>query len=315
MFYERRVPRFTPLYKSRQLEPKSTKGDACHYGFFIPFFLWFTERSMDRFDLDTAYQLARAARAAYPDRLQSVPSQLGVEQVTPFERGVVAGFAGRWGESVVVAFRGTPMLHKGGHPRQLAEALVTELDTGLTRQQGVPGAIHRGFARALSAVNTIIAEVLHILLDTSQNPRVWLAGHSLGGALAILAAQNVSRQYGLLPCVYTYGAPRVGNHTFRQYYKPTHYRLERRTDLIPYAFPLYTTGFLRPWSPFSPSLPGIYKHTGIRCCIDGARLEIGRTFAPLVDPLDMVAARLGKEHNMDTYLTDLQKRPRITYAE
>lgn len=253
---------------------------------------------MDRFDLDTAYLLARAARAAYPDRLQSVPSQLGMEQVTPFEQGVVAGFAGRWGESLVVSFRGTPVLHKGGRPRQLAEALVTELDTGLTRQPGVPGAIHRGFARALSVLSTVIAKVLRVLSDTRQTPRIWLTGHSLGGALAILAAQGVSSQHGLLPCVYTYGAPRVGNRAFGQHYKPTHYRLERRTDLVPYAFPPYTL------------LPGTYKHTGIRCCIDGDRLEIGGVF----DPLGMINAQLGKEHSLDTYLADLEKRPRITYV-
>ena len=27
----------------------------------------------------------------------------------------------------------------------------------------------------------------------------------------------------------------------------------------------------------------------------------------------MVAARLGREHNIDTYLADLEKKPRITY--
>lgn len=274
---------------------------------------------MDRFDLDTAYLLARAARAAYPDRLRDGPNQLGVERVTVFKQGVVAGFAGRWGDSIVVAFQGTPTPNKGGQPRQLAEALVTGLDTGLTHQEGMPGAIHRGLARALSTLSTLMPELLRTVSGTRHRLRVWLTGHSLGGALAILAAQIVSDRPGPLPCVYTYGAPRVGNRTFGQGYAPTHYRLERRKDLVPYAFPLYTAGFL--WGAWNPlllpfsGLPGRYKHTGIRCCIDGERLEIGGSFEPLVDPLDMVAARLGKEHNIDTYLADLEKKPRITYRK
>ena len=276
---------------------------------------------MDRFDLDTAYWLARAARAAYPDRLHTGPSRLGVERVQVFERGVVAGFAGRWGDSIVVAFQGTPTPNKGGQPRQLAEALATGLDTGLTHQRGVPGAIHRGFARALGTLTTLMPELLRSVSDTQHRPRVWLTGHSLGGALAILAAQCVAGRPGPLPCVYTYGAPRVGNRAFGQDYAPVHYRLERRKDLVPYAFPLYTAGFL--WGAWHPlllplslpfsGLPGRYKHTGIRCCLDGGRLDIGGAFEPLVDPLDMVAARLGKEHNIDTYLADLEKKPRVTY--
>ena len=75
-------------------------------------------------------------------------------------------------------------------------------------------------------------------------------------------------------------------------------------------------GFLgsSPLSPFpSGGQLGRYKHTGIRCYLDGGRLEIGRTFEPSADLPGMVAARLGREHNIDTYLADLEKKPRITH--
>jgi hypothetical protein len=121
----------------------------------------------------------------------------------------------------------------------------------------------------------------------------------MGGALAVLAAKAVYVQHHILPRVYTYGAPRVGDRTFGEHYEPTHYRVERRKDLVPYAFPPYTL------------IPGTYKHTGIRCCIDGHQIEIGGTF----DPLGMIDAQLGREHNIDTYLEDLKKRPRITYLD
>ncbi len=259
---------------------------------------------MDRFDLDTAYILAQACRAAYPDRVQTAQAQLGLDQIIAFEEGVVAGFAGRFGENIVVAFRGTPFLNKGGEPFQLAEAVFTDLAAGLTSYEGMPGSIHRGFANTLPVVSAVIPTILQDLQDLPHTPRnrhqrIWFTGHSMGGALAVLAAKEVYVRHHILPRVYTYGAPRVGNRTFGQHYEPTHYRVERRKDLVPYAFPPYTL------------IPGTYKHTGIRCCIDEQRIEIGGTF----DLIGMIDAQLGREHNIDTYLTDLQKRPRITYVK
>jgi hypothetical protein len=265
---------------------------------------------MDCFDLDRAYTLAQASRAAYPDRVQTAQAQLGLDQIIPFEEGVVAGFAGRFGENIVVAFRGTPFLNKGGEPRQLAEAVFTYLAAGLISCAGMPGSIHSGFANTLPIVSALLPTILQELqgLQDLQNlphkrrhrhQRIWFTGHSMGGALAVLAAKEMYVQHHILPRVYTYGAPRVGDRTFGQHYEPTHYRVERRKDLVPYAFPPYT------------HISGTYKHTGIRCCIDGEGIEIGRTF----DLIGMIKAQLGREHNIDTYLEDLKKRPRITYTK
>lgn len=48
-----------------------------------------------------------------------------------------------------------------------------------------------------------------------MNRRVMHAGHSLGGALATLAAYDIQTAFGFKDLqVYTYGAPRTGNHAF-----------------------------------------------------------------------------------------------------
>ncbi len=46
------------------------------------------------------------------------------------------------------------------------------------------------------------------------------AGHSLGGALAVLAAFQIQQQHRLPHiCCYTYGAPRTGNAAFAKEYE------------------------------------------------------------------------------------------------
>jgi hypothetical protein len=52
-------------------------------------------------------------------------------------------------------------------------------------------------------------------------PRIILTGHSLGGALAVLAAHELQRELGLPSehlSVYTFGAPRTGNHAYAAEY-------------------------------------------------------------------------------------------------
>ncbi len=70
------------------------------------------------------------------------------------------------------------------------------------------GHVHRGFAEALEAVWRPLAAALDSL---PAGCRVWFTGHSLGGALAALAAFRRRSQVGGL---YTFGSPRVGDGVF-----------------------------------------------------------------------------------------------------
>ena len=79
---------------------------------------------------------------------------------------------------------------------------------------------------------------------------LFLAGHSLGGALASLAAFDIQRH---CPCLdpmdvscYTFGAPRVGNHAFARQYDAvvpdTWNIINNQVTLQPlYARPCYCT--------------------------------------------------------------------------
>jgi len=69
------------------------------------------------------------------------------------------------------------------------------------------GHVHQGFGKALEPV----WKPLEAALDKLTDRPVWFTGHSLGGALATLAAY---RRGSHAAGVYTFGSPRVGNGIF-----------------------------------------------------------------------------------------------------
>src|SRR5262245_54808408 len=108
------------------------------------------------------------------------------------------GFVARQGNTVVVAFRGTEPINADDwlsdvnyHQRQLLP--------------DVPGLVHGGFARALEEV---LPPMVDAVMKSSRGitPRLFITGHSLGGALAVLAAAVLQFQLSQdVAAVYTYG--------------------------------------------------------------------------------------------------------------
>ncbi len=70
------------------------------------------------------------------------------------------------------------------------------------------GRIHRGFGRIY---RTLLPAPGDADLRPRWGGRLYVAGHSLGGVLAVLAALELRH---LKPRVYTFGTPRIGNQTF-----------------------------------------------------------------------------------------------------
>jgi len=85
-------------------------------------------------------------------------------------------------------------------------------------QWGTGVMVHNGFNSAMRSVFTRVRDAIQ-----SQNPRgtkrVWLTGHSLGGALAFMHAHGFMRETPIqVQGVHTYGAPRVGNPNWNRTY-------------------------------------------------------------------------------------------------
>jgi pimeloyl-ACP methyl ester carboxylesterase len=118
--------------------------------------------------------------------------------------------------------------------------------------------LHSGFQAAVESVWQLIEAA--IKSGPPQQP-LFFAGHSLGGALAIIAAERVLRQLKVrAKAVYTFGSPRTGGAEFFKNYTPelgdSTFRVVHGTDLV---------------AAVPPSLMGDFHHVGraIRCKTDG----------------------------------------------
>ena len=86
--------------------------------------------------------------------------------------------------------------------------------------------VHRGFHATWAANGTrerVLAYVNALLEHSPARDQVEIitTGHSLGGAVASLAAFDIARHCGVAQerlCCYTFGCPRVGNHAFAREY-------------------------------------------------------------------------------------------------
>lgn len=170
-------------------------------------------------DPTNATTLALACELAYlPEEAgrQAFREQLGMEARLISVGNTQAYVAGN-DEHLLVAFRGTEsptslegikdwLLTDAGNLLMLPEG---QLGTDLAAA-GVGARFHQGFVNALAAVWDPVLAAVQEEMARGKRP-LWLTGHSLGGALALLAAWLFRRRFLRVHQVYTYGAPMVGN--------------------------------------------------------------------------------------------------------
>ncbi len=154
----------------------------------------------------------------------------------PFEGASTSCYVVYSDRAVIVAFRGTEVLKPGGRAPTLdaIRGVLADIcaDAGIRLvDAGYGGPVHRGFHGALEEVWSRLQPRLHAL-NTSSRPRtIWLTGHSLGAALATLAACRLDGVHGL----YTFGSPLVGDDVFASTFGAAnafpHREQQRRRDV------------------------------------------------------------------------------------
>jgi hypothetical protein len=185
----------------------------------------------DGFEWQSAYSTVLASNLAYADReeVESTAIQSwGFEECQYVESGRSQCFFAASSKVILIAFRGTDSVRDWigninvlGEPREY-------------------GTAHRGFLQAFQ----LLQPQLETLIERFPSVPVVLTGHSLGGAMAVLAAAewqgNISNP---IQKVYTFGQPAVGKAGFAEFISANLagkiFRFVNNDDVVPKVPPRY----------------------------------------------------------------------------
>ena len=161
---------------------------------------------------------------------------------TPISGGdddIDACLVGESTDSVIVAFRGTlpPSWQSWPSVLDWLQDLLCEPES----RPDVPGKVHTGFYDATSAIIADVAATVRSLNPTGTKP-VYVTGHSLGGAMASIAAWIMRAQPHAITTaqVVTFASPKPGDGAFKSAYEKVfanHVRYESYDDLVPLLAP------------------------------------------------------------------------------
>jgi len=201
-----------------------------------------------------AWWLAEAATLVYADEefVRNRFRKAGLNQVVFLNKDSTQCFVAGNDKFALVVFRGSEIWKKKEKfdPVKVLADLMTDVDIRLVKWEP-GGKVHRGFKNALDEVWDDLAT--HIEKLHRKGLKIWFGGHSLGAALATLAADRSPYVDG----VYTIGSPRVGDRDFRDRYQVQAYRIVNNSDIVAKVPP-----------------KGFYRHVGtIRFIDDRGRVH------------------------------------------
>ena len=166
------------------------------------------------------------------DDLESSLQSAGFDLVQTFNRGDTQAFLAKRDEDsvAVLAFRGTEV--------NSWQDIKSDLNARFYKGEG--GAkVHSGFSGAFQHVKDQIRKTL----QSMESYSLYITGHSLGGALAIIASKEFERD-NLAAC-YTFGSPRVGSEEFGEQIKAPVYRIVNSADGVPHMPPSWIVDVIR----------------------------------------------------------------------
>jgi pimeloyl-ACP methyl ester carboxylesterase len=210
---------------------------------------WGREPDIDWPAVVTLGELCKLAYDDGPTR-RRVLTELGFSDIVLLDELTNSGFIAGNDRVAVIAFRGTDERFDwiaNGDFRQL-------LDLDGARR------VHSGFRSAYRPFDQQVQDYLR----EHAPERVWITGHSLGGAMAACCAYELLKTRAPISGVVTFGQPRVGNEALAQYLDAElgdrYLRLMNEGDPVPILPPC-----------FGRYLPA-YWHSGRRAWFFGGEL-------------------------------------------
>jgi hypothetical protein len=171
----------------------------------------------------TAELMAKLALLAYESDPEKLSQLLKAGQFTllaSYDQDGSQAFLALADDFAVIAFRGTDS-YADWKTNLMSEAVLVDTRLGSVE-------IHKGFMKAYNRIGAQVLEDVNRLVPDTKG--LYLTGHSLGGAMAQIASTQLERD-NLAAC-YTFGAPRVGDHSFDRLVVCPHYRIVNGWDLV-----------------------------------------------------------------------------------
>jgi triacylglycerol lipase len=188
------------------------------------------------FDLGTARAMMWLAQLAYEVRdarhkVIPVLRRWGLERHALISKERLGRFPLTSTHGIVAKGRGAVLVSFAGTDPLALANWFTNLHLGPRTRD-----MHYGFRAAIESVWNELAAALRA---AGSDTPLYFSGHSLGGALAVTAAERALRELHIVAAgVYTFGAPRVGAAAFADAYNACGlgertYRLVHGLDIVP----------------------------------------------------------------------------------
>jgi hypothetical protein len=181
---------------------------------------------------DNAYMMMAASYLAYsfwPGKRKRILTSWGFSNINLFDHSP-SSTNGYWAEHnsfVLLAIRGT----------QEPTDLLTDISVNLEQleESAKDVLVHSGFKRGADAVWNHVEAAARVA--QRRGKPLFVTGHSLGGAVALLSAVKLEKHNLPLQALWTFGAPKVGNNSFFQsaqsLLNEKWQRINQETDPIP----------------------------------------------------------------------------------
>ncbi|WP_197440655.1 lipase family protein [Polystyrenella longa] len=165
---------------------------------------------------EIAYQPPHEAERSY--------QALGFTQVMPVVQGSMIGYVITGENVTVVAFRGT----------DFSEVSDWIANLGRSATDTQHGQVHKGFYFAYQSMK----QQVDAILTERDTTKLWVTGHSLGGALALMCAYDLEEiEHRRLNGIITFGQPMVAQQEFADYIDTLligrYARFVNRDDIVP----------------------------------------------------------------------------------
>ena len=172
-------------------------------------------------------RFARASAIAYVDNATDTFAKMsfGVKQYIDHKGAQCYLLEDK--ECVLLVFRGT-------EPKEFSD-IKADLNAIQRDSKAGTGDVHTGFATEVDK----IFEKLE-LPQVIEKP-FYVAGHSLGAAMATIACHRLQSKYKITG-LYTYGSPRAGDKEFVDSLKVPHWRVKNNNDIVT-SVPFWIMGY------------------------------------------------------------------------